>query len=121
MLYLYDNGIKYFQRLTKESHDYKDITKIPIYEFWHIQNRVGYVLHDYELYINENDEVKRRKAFVWRFIGFGRSCFAKTKEELKEKVLNVIQKYNDEPQDLGYNSYPYYTRHYREQVNSKLN
>lgn len=38
MLYLFDNGIKTFRRLTKEIHEYKDITKVPIYEFMHVAN-----------------------------------------------------------------------------------
>lgn len=116
MLYLFDNGISTFKRLTKETHEYIDISKIPTYEFWHVKHRVGYVTYGYEPYIDENDVVKKRQAFVWRFIGFGRYCFAKTEIELKENVLNLINHYNNMPEELGYNSYPYYTRYYREQV-----
>src|SRR5690606_9613829 len=104
---------KNFRRLTKEIYEYKDSTKLPIYEIWHIENRVGYVLYDYEPYLDENNNVKKRRAYVWRFIGFGRSCFAKTQEELKEKVLKLIHQYNNEPDEYGYNLYPYYTKHYR--------
>lgn len=114
LLYLFDNGIKKFKRLTKEVHEYKDITKIPTYEFMHVENRVGYVLYDYEAFIDENNNVKKRRAFVWRFIGVGRSCFAKTKEELEQKVISLIHDYNKKPEELGYKTYPYYTKHYRE-------
>src|SRR5690625_4407788 len=78
MLYLFDQGIRKFHHLTKELTEYKDSSKLPLYEFWHIENRVGYVLHEYELYVDENNEVKRRRAYSFRFIGFGRSCFAET-------------------------------------------
>ena len=56
MLYLFDKGIRKFHRLTKELTEYKDSSKLPSYEFWHIDNRVGYVLYEYELYM-EGDEV----------------------------------------------------------------
>lgn len=114
MLYLFDSGIKNFYRLTKELTEYKDPSKLPLYEFWHIENRVGYVLHEYELYVDENDEVKRRKAYSFRFVGFGRSCFAKTKEELEIKVRELINEYNNAPEEKGYHTYPYYTQYYRE-------
>ena len=116
MLYLFDNGIKTFKRLTKEIHEYKDITKISAYEFMHIDNRVGYVLYGHEPYIDEDNNVKKRGAYVWRFIGFGRSCFAKTEDELRDKVLTLINRYNKDPENLGYNTYPYYTKHYRDPI-----
>lgn len=114
MLYLFDQGIRKFHRLTKELTEYKDSSKLPSYEFWHIDNRVGYVLYEYELYM-EGDEVKRRKAYSWRFVGFGRPCFAPTKEELFLKVKSLIQEYKNEPAEKGYYTYPYYTQYYREQ------
>jgi len=114
MLFLFDNGIRKFRRLTKELTEYKDSSKLPIYEFWQIKNRVGYVLYEYEPYIDENEEVKRRRAYSWRFIGFGRYCFAPTKEELEEKVKQLIHKYINEPPERGLLTYPYYTQCYRE-------
>lgn len=113
MMFLFDNGIRNYKYLTKEVSEYKDITKVPTYEFWQIENRVGYVLYDFEVYVDENNEMKKRKAFVWRFVGFGRSCFAKTKNELKEKVLSLINHYSEDPEERGYNTYPFYTRYYR--------
>jgi hypothetical protein len=113
LLYLFDSGVKTYKFLTKEDREYKDLTKLLTYELWHIKNRIGYVQYDFESYIDEDDEVKRRRAFVWRFVGFGRSCFAKTKEELEEKVLLLINHYNEDPEASGHNTYPYYTRHYR--------
>lgn len=114
MLYLFDNGVRTYQYLTKEASEYKEISKVPRYEFWHIENRVGYVFYDYEHYIDENDVIKKRRAFVWRFVGFGRSCFASTKEELEEKVRLLILEYKADPEEHGYNIYPFYTRYFRE-------
>jgi len=114
MLYLFDNGITNFHRLTKELSEYKDSSKLPLYEFWQIQNGVGYVLHEYEQYMDENKEVKRRRAYSFRFIGFGRSCFAATKEDLQEIVKQLIHDYNEAPMEKGYLIYPYYTKYYRE-------
>lgn len=114
MLHLFDNGVRKFRRLTKEIREYKNISNLPVYQFWHIENRVGYVLYDYEPYIDDQDNFKKRRAFVWRFVGFGRSCFAKTKKKLAEKVRDLIHEYNNKPAELGYNTYPYFTRYYRE-------
>lgn len=114
MLYLFDQGIRKFHRLTKELTEYKDSSKLPLYEFWHIENRVGYVLYENEFYL-EDDEVKRRKAYSWRFIGFGRPCFAQTKEELFIKVNSIIQEHKNAPTEKGYYTYPYYTQYYRNQ------
>lgn len=116
MLYLFDNGIKAFKKLTKETYEYKNIAQIPAFEFMHVENRIGYVLYGHEPYVDESGNIKKRRAFVWRFIGFGRSCFAVTKEELKESVLALINQYNNAPEELGYKTYPYYTKHYRKQV-----
>lgn len=113
MLYMFDNGIRKYKYLTKEEIEYKDFTKIPTYEFWHILNRVGYVLYDFEPYLDKSGNVKKRRAYVWRFIGFGRSCFAETEEKLKQKVVLLIEKYNKGPEDRGYNRYPYYIKHWR--------
>jgi hypothetical protein len=113
MLYLFDQGVRNFQYLTKEAADYKGKTKLPSYEFWHIENRVGYVGFDNEFYVSVNNEIKKRKAFVWRFVGYGRSVFAQTEEELKEKVIHQIKEYNEDPKGYGYNTYPFYTRYYR--------
>jgi len=114
MLYLFDQGIRKFHHLTKELTEYKDSSKLPLYEFWHIENRVGYVLYENEFYL-EDDEVKRRKAYSWRFIGFGRPCFAQTKEELFIKVNSIIQEQKNAPTEKGYYTYPYYTQYYRNQ------
>lgn len=113
LLYLFDNGVRSYKYLTKEIAEYIDISKVKTFELWQIKNRVGYVLNDYEPYINENGEVKKRKAYVWRFIGFGRSCFSKTKNELKEKVLAQIIEDSEDKEGRGYNIYPFYSRHYR--------
>jgi hypothetical protein len=114
MLYLFDNGIKTFKYLTKEASYYRDISKTPTYEFWQLQNRVGYVLYDFEPYLDEEGKVKRKRAYVWRFVGFGRSCFAKTKEELKEMVINLINTYKRDPNNFGYNAYPFYIKFNRD-------
>lgn len=116
MLYLFDNGVRKFRRLTKEVKGYKNIKNIPFFEFWHIQNRVGYLVHGYQRYIDENDKVKQKRAYVWSFVGFGRVCFAETKEELKSKVLERIEEYRKIPPVKGYNTYPYFTRYYREEI-----
>lgn len=113
MLYLFDNGIRTYKYLTKEVSEYADLKKVQTYEFWHIKNRVGYVLFDYEPYVDEDNKVKKRKAYVWRFVGFGRSCFATTEEELKEKVFSLINHYREDPENKGYNRYPFYNRHNR--------
>ena len=113
MIYLFDKGIRKFHRLTKELNDYKDPSKLPLYEFWHIENRVGYVAYEYELYVDENDEIKRRRAYSFRFVGYGRPCFAETKEELEVKVRKLIREYNNAPEEKGYKKYPYYTKYYR--------
>lgn len=117
MLFLFDNGVRTYKYLTKEDLEYKDLKKhlknSPTYEFWKIENRVGYVSYSFELYVDGNGEVKQRKAFVWRFIGFGRSCFAQRQEELKEKVTELIKYYKEDPEKRGFNTYPFYTKHYR--------
>jgi DNA polymerase-3 subunit epsilon len=115
LLYLFDQGVKQFQYLTKELPEYINTKNLLTYEFWQLENRVGYVQHDYERYVDQNDEVQKRKAFVWRFVGFGRSTFAPTHEKLKEKVLALIHHYNGDPDECGHNTYPFYIRHYRPQ------
>jgi hypothetical protein len=116
MIYLFDHGIRTFKYLTKNLSEYKDYRKLPIYEFWHLDNRVGYVLFDIEHYVDENDEIKKRKAYVWRFVGFGCSCFAPTSEELEAKVLTLILQYKADSEECGHNTYPFYTKYYRKQV-----
>ncbi|MEH7249254.1 hypothetical protein V7114_21060 [Neobacillus niacini] len=113
MIYLFDHGVRTFKYLTKALSEYKDYRKLPIYEFWHLDNRVGYILYDFEQYVDENDEIKKRKAYVWRFVGFGRSCFAPTRKELGAKVLNLILQYRADPEECGRNTYPFYTKYYR--------
>ncbi len=115
LIYLFDSGAKTYKYLTKEIGKYKNTKNLFTYEFWHINNRVGYVKHDYEHYVDENGTVQKKRAFVFRFVGFGRRCFAETKEELKDKVLAVITEYNTDRKQRGYNTYPYYTRYYREE------
>ncbi|MEH7525855.1 hypothetical protein V7149_21680 [Bacillus sp. JJ1503] len=112
-IYMFDQGVKTYQSLTKKTSEYKSLKQVPIYEFWHIENRVGHVLYDYEYFVDENGETQKRKAYIRRFVGFGRSCFASTKEELMEKVRAEILIYKD-PGERGFNTYPYYTRYYRE-------
>ncbi|MGQ4668600.1 hypothetical protein ACUIJN_22735 [Metabacillus halosaccharovorans] len=113
LLFLFDNGIQNYNYLTKEASEYKDLKKVPMYKFWKIQKRVGYVLYDFEPYVDANNEVKKRRAFVWRFVGFGLGCFAETEEELKEKVQTLINHYQEDPENRGYNKYPFYTRYFR--------
>ena len=113
LLYIYDSGVRTFKYLTKDALKYMNLNKLPTYEFWHIENRVGYVLNDFQLYIDENNEVKKKRAFVWRFVGFGRSCFADNQEELRRKVNKWIKHYQEDPVNYGYNNYPYYTKCYR--------
>ncbi|MCM3667911.1 exonuclease domain-containing protein [Mesobacillus maritimus] len=74
-------------------------------------------MYDYEPYVDGKNEVKKRRAYVWRFVGFGRSCFAPSKEELKKKVQELIDGYKEDSEGYGYNAYPYYTRYYRNQKN----
>lgn len=111
--FLFDNGVRKYQSFTKELGEYKSLKNIQTFELWKLENRVGKVIYDYQMYIDKNDEVKKRKAYIWRFVGYGRSCFAETKEELKEKVLSFILYYKDDPEECGHNIYPYYTRYYR--------
>lgn len=113
MLFLFDHGVRQYQYLTKEIHEYKNKKAIKTYELCQIKNRIGYVIYDDETYIDTDGKVKKRKAFVWRFIGHGRPCFAPTKEELLEKVMAVINLHKEDPENRGFNTYPYYTRHYR--------
>lgn len=114
LIFLFDNGIRKYQFLTKKLNEYKSLKNIKRYESWQLENRVGYVTQDYEWYTDEKNELKKRKAYVWRFVGYGRSCFAKTKEELKNKVLSLIHYYREDPDKCGHNTYPFYTRYYRQ-------
>ncbi|MCM3667910.1 hypothetical protein M3181_02700 [Mesobacillus maritimus] len=41
LLHLFDNGISSYKFFTKEEKDYVNILKVPKYEFWQIENRVG--------------------------------------------------------------------------------
>ncbi|WP_407728483.1 hypothetical protein ACJMCD_28585 (plasmid) [Priestia megaterium] len=113
LLFLFDNGIRYFQRFTKDILEYKNTKNIPTYELCHLNNRVGYISHGNQPYTDETGKVQKRKAFIWRFIGYGRSCFAPTREELKEKVASLIQQYKEDREGKGFNIYPFYTRHCR--------
>ncbi|OIJ12697.1 hypothetical protein BKP37_12925 [Anaerobacillus alkalilacustris] len=113
MLFLFDNGVSTFQYFTKEISEYKNIKNVATYELWHIENRVGYVLYNYEPFIDENNQVQKRKAYVWRFIGFGKPSFAATKEELKNKVMSLISEYKNDTDNRGLNAYPYFTQYYR--------
>ena len=113
LLFLFDNGIKNYKYLTKEVSEYKNLDNLLSYELWQLRNRVGYVLYELESYVNQEDVIQKRKAYIWRFVGFGRSCFAETKEELKEKVIALIDFYNEDPKDYGHSKYPYYTQYTR--------
>lgn len=113
LIYLFDNGIRKYTYLTKELSKYKSSENLLTYELWHLENRVGYVTYGDEQYYDENKQLKKRKSYIWRFIGHGRSCFAETQEELKDKVLSLIHHYKEDPEACGYNTYPYYTRYYR--------
>ncbi len=117
IIFLYKNGIKKYKYLTKPIAEYINPKMIKVYEIWQIENRIGYVLYDYEKYVDENNEVKKKRAYIWRFVGFGHSCFAQTKEELKEKVLMLIHEYQEDPEQRGYNTYPFYSRYYLEPSN----
>ncbi|MEA3320957.1 MAG: hypothetical protein U9Q88_13195 [Bacillota bacterium] len=113
LLYLFDNGIKKYKYLTKELDKYKSLKNLLTYELWHLENRVGYVTYGDEQYYDENEKLEKRKSYIWRFIGHGRSCFAQTPEALKDKVLSHINHYKEDTEDRGYNTYPYYTKYYR--------
>lgn len=113
MLYLFDKGVKTFYRLTKELTEYANIKQLLIFEFHQIENRIGYVVRDYLPQLNEDNEVKNIRVYIWRFVGFGRSCIADSMEELMEMVPQTIHEYNNQPEERGYNSYPFYTRYYR--------
>lgn len=113
LLYLFDNGVKTYQYYTKLISEYTNTKQIPIYELWHIGNRIGYVLDDYEPYIDESNAVQYRKSFVWRFVGYGMPCFAADKETLAENVLKLIDYHKNDPEDRGLNEYPYFTKCYR--------
>jgi len=113
LLFLFDNGIRYFQRFTKDILEYKNTKNIPTYELCHLNNRVGYITYGNQPYINETGKVEKRKAYIWRFIGYGRSCFAPTREELEGKVTSLIQQYKEDGEGKGFNIYPFYTRHCR--------
>lgn len=41
MVFLFDNGVRSYKYLTKEEKDYLGFDKLPTYEFWQIENRVG--------------------------------------------------------------------------------
>ena len=116
LLYLYDHDISVFQFLMKEVSKYTNITSIPHYEFWHIKNRIGYVVHDNEYYNTVDNITKKQRAYVWRFVGYGRSLYASTKDELKEKVIEQIHQYSEDVNQRGYNIYPFYTRYNRGEI-----
>lgn len=114
LLFLFDHGVRSYQSFTKEISVYKNLKNIPIYELWHLENRIGYVLFGFESYIDSEGNINKRKSYIWRFVGHGRSCFAPTREELTQKILDEIHKHVADPEERGYNIYPYYTRYYRE-------
>jgi hypothetical protein len=123
LIFMFDNGVTNYQFLSKKLSKYKSLKNIQRFEFWHLENRVGYVSYDYERYYDENDKMQKRRAYVWRFIGYGRSQFAETREELEDKVLSLIHYYKEDPAECGHNIYPYYTRYYvvkRRSSNEKL-
>lgn len=113
LIFLFDNGVNTYKYLTKELNKYKNLNNLLTYELWHLENRVGYVTYGDELYYDENREIKKRKSYIWRFIGHGRSCFAETQEELRNKVLTHIHHYKVDHEERGYNTYPFYTKYYR--------
>ncbi|MBU9721961.1 MULTISPECIES: hypothetical protein [Bacillaceae] len=115
LLYLNDNGVKTYKYLTKEASEYKSLKNLLDFEFWRIKHRVGYVSYHYEFYEGQNGEVKKRRAYVFRFVGFGRSCFAETKEELTEIVLEIIAEHLADPRERGLNTFPYFTKYYRKE------
>lgn len=115
LIYLFDNDVKTYKFLTKEISQYSSIKNLLNFEFWHLKNRIGYVTYDYEQYVDESRKVQKRRAYIFRFVGFGRSCFAETKEQLKEKVLAIISEYKKDPEGKGCNTYPYYTKYNREE------
>ena len=113
LIYLFDNGVKSYKYLTKSVGEYKNLKNLLTYEFWHLENRVGYVTYGNQLFYDENNELKKRKSYIWRFIGHGKSFFANTQEELKDMVLSHIHYFKEDPENRGYNTYPYYTKYYR--------
>lgn len=113
ILFMYDNGITSYQYFTKEVAEYINIKQIPFYELWRIEHRVGFVLYDFEYYTDENNATKKRKSYVWRFVGYGKPCFAPNKESLKEKVQEVVMRHLEDPDKRGLNEYPYFTKCYR--------
>lgn len=113
LIFLFDNGVRKYRYLTKELLDYKNLKGIQTFELWHLENRVGYVSYGYDSYYDKNDKMLQKRAYIWRFIGFGRSCFAETPEELKYKVICLINHYNEDPEECGHNTYPFYTQYYR--------
>lgn len=113
MIFMFDNGITTFHYLTKEISEYINTGSIRQFELWHIENRVGYVIYDNEAYVDENDKVKHRKSYIWRFIGFGKPCFAENQELLKEKVKLLIAEHKKDKYNLGLNEYPYFTKYHR--------
>lgn len=113
-IFLFDNGVRKYKYLTKELSEYKKgLKNLQTFELWHLENRVGYVTYGFNNYYDENDKPQQKRAYIWRFIGYGRSCFAETHEELKDKVLSLINHYNEDPEECGHNIYPYYSRYYR--------
>lgn len=110
---MFDKGVRTFNFYTKEISEYKKLDNILRYEIWQIEDRIGYVLYDYEPYVDVQGNFKKRKAYVWRFVGFGRSCFAPTREELKEKVKEQIQYQKEDPKGFGLSTHPCYTKYYR--------
>jgi hypothetical protein len=112
-LFLFDNGIRKYQYLTKKLSEYTSLKNLQTFELWHIKNRVGYVTNGYQKYYDVNNNVQQKRAIIWRFIGYGRSCFAETQEELKDKVLSLINFYNDDLEECDHNTYPFFTRYHR--------
>lgn len=113
LIFLFDSGITKYRYLTKLALEYKRLKNTKHYELWQIGNRVGYVTYDFKKYLDEDGNVKKNPAYVWRFVGHGRPCFEETQEELRDKVLSLIQSYKEDPDDRGFNIYPYYTKYYR--------
>lgn len=113
ILFMFDKGVNSYKYYTKEISAYKNLKQVPTIEIWQVGHRIGTVTYGDEFYTDENNEVKKRKSFVWRFVGFGKPCFAPTTEELREKVWETINRHLLDPDERGLNKYPYFTQFYR--------
>lgn len=62
LIFLFDNGVKEYQFLTKKLLDYKSLRNIQTYQLWHLENQVGYVIHGLENYVDKNGRSDTKKS-----------------------------------------------------------